>query len=139
MKVLFICKDNLGRSQAAEALFNMRAKTSKAESCAGSLDVKENFMLADRKLNKKVDDVIKIMKDDYKIDISKKVSKPFSLDTAKSADIVISMCSGNECVNIPNAEHWDIPNLLPLDFQGKREAIRTIDVKIRELLDRIEK
>ncbi len=137
MKVLFVCGDNMGRSQAAEALFNLHAKTSKAESCAGKLEIKENTTLSDIKNNKKVEDVVKILKKDYNIDISKKMAKPFSMDMTNNADIIISMCSEGECLNIPKAEHWDVPYLPPLDFKGKEEAIKALDEKIKDLLKRI--
>ncbi len=136
MRVLFVCGDNLGRSQVAEALFNLHAKRSKAESCAGKPEVKERRLLVDVR-HKSVEECLEIMKKDYGIDISRKVSKPFSAEMVNDADRVVILCSGSECPDVPGAEHWDIPKLSPLDLHGKQEVIKTIGTKVNELLNRI--
>jgi arsenate reductase len=132
-KVLFVCGDNLGRSQVAEALFNRRAKGSSAGSCAGKPEIKEKRKLREVPFEA-VKEVIEIMKSDYGIDMSNNISKPFSTEMVRRADKVVTLCAENECPNIAGAEHWDIPKFSQLDREEKRNAIRMLAEKVEALL-----
>ena len=135
MKILFICGDNVGRSQAAEAMFNAYARGSKAESCAGKPIWKAKKRLADIT---EAEAVISIMKSDYGIDLSEKFSKPFDQSMVDSADIVVTLCDESECPRIDGARHWDIPKLSRLDMEGKRSAIMGLEARVRELISSID-
>lgn len=136
--VLFICEHNMGRSQVAEALFNRHAKANRAKSCAGTPEVDRRRKLRDIPLDALIE-VIEIMKRDYGIDLGDKISKPFDLEIVKKADRVITLCSEEECPRIAGAEHWETPKFSQLDAEGKREAIRALDSKVKSLLKQMEK
>lgn len=135
MKVLFICGDNVGRSQAAEALFNKYAKKSTAWSCAGKPTwTKERDISNMEKEMPDVHDIVVIMKEDYGLDISKKVSKPFNKEMVAKSDRVIVMCDPKDCPKIKDAEYWNTPRLSLYDREGKREIIKWIEAKTRDLI-----
>lgn len=131
MRVLFICGDNVGRSQAAEALFNRYARNSVAESCAGKTTVKASKRLADIA---EAEALIGIMRSDYGIDISGRLSKPFNRSMVDAAGVVVTLCAESECPRIEGAMHWDIPKLGQLDTDGKRRVIMDIEARVKELI-----
>jgi protein-tyrosine-phosphatase len=137
MKVLFIDADNVGRSQAAEALFNKYAKGSSAWSCAGKPEHTTERKISDMRDWAAVKEVNEIMERDYGIDLYTKTSKPFNRDMVAKSDKVIILCDPKDCPIIENAEYWDIPRLSPLDHEGKRKVIKGIDEKVRTLLKAI--
>ena len=109
MKVLFVCKGNVGRSQIAEAVFN---KLSKHKSFSAGIEVNENE-------GQKIKDiplanlVIKSMKKEG-IDISENTRKQFKLESIPKFDKIIVMAERESVpkylLNRQNVEFWDIKN-----------------------------
>lgn len=87
MKVLFICKYNVGRSQMAEAIFNKFAKHSKAISAGAK---PEYYMMHHYGVMPKNDPVITVMRE-IGIDMKKKRMKKVSRKMVDEADIVIGL------------------------------------------------
>ena len=132
MRVLFICVDNIGRSQSAEALFNARAKKSLAESCGCDFrHGREPKKLADIR---EAEPVVQMMKEEYGIDISQRFMKPFDEKAVKRSDKVILLCNPSECPDVKSAEHWNTPRLSPLSWEERKKVIKSLDERIEALL-----
>ena len=119
-KVLFVCVENAGRSQMAEAFENHYGKGKLVASSAG-------VMLAD-KVNPKVVEVMK----EKGIDISINKPKLLTAKMAEDADIIITMgCSAEKFCPAPllrNVIDWGLedPKDKPIE-------------KVRQIRDEIEK
>jgi protein-tyrosine-phosphatase len=119
-KVLFVCVENAGRSQMAEAFANHYGKGKLVASSAG-------VMLAD-KVNPKV---VEVMKEEG-IDISINKPKLLTAKMAEDADIIITMgCSAEKFCPAPllrNVIDWGLedPKDKPIE-------------KVRQIRDEIEK
>jgi len=119
-KVLFVCVENAGRSQMAEAFANHYGKGKLVASSAG-------VMLAD-KVNPKVVEVMK----EKGIDISINKPKLLTAKMAEDADIIITMgCSAEKFCPAPllrNVIDWGLedPKDKPIE-------------KVRQIRDEIEK
>ncbi len=119
-KVLFICVENAGRSQIAEAFMNYYGKGKVVASSAG-------IMLAD-KVNPTVVEAMK----EKGIDISMNTPKLLTMKMAENADKIIAMgCSVEKYCPAPilkNVVDWNLE-----DPKGKPIA------KVREIRDEIER
>lgn len=119
-KILFVCVENAGRSQMAEAFANRYSKGKLMASSAG-------VMLADR-VNPLVVEVMK----EKGIDISKNKPKLLTTEMAQEADKIITMgCSVEKFCPAPllkNVVDWSLDD-------PKDEPIE----KVRQIRDEIEK
>jgi len=119
-KILFVCTENAGRSQMAEAFTNHHGKGKVEASSAG-------IMLAD-----KVDPLVVEAMKDKEIDISMNKPKLLTMKMAEEADKIITMgCSVEKVCPAPllkNVIDWGLE-----DPKGK--AIE----KVREIRDEIER
>ena len=87
MKVLFVCKYNIGRSRMAEAIFNKFSKKNHADSCG----VCTYYYL--KKFNGKVpvgDPVLKVASETG-LDITKKKIKQINRKLVENSDIIIAI------------------------------------------------
>ena len=119
-KVLFVCVENAGRSQMAEAFVNHYGKGKLLASSAG-------IMLADR-----VNPVVVEAMKEKGIDISTNKPKLLTTTMAEGADKIITMgCSVEKICPAPllkNVKDWELE-----DPKGKPLE------KVREIRDEIEK
>ena len=90
MKVLFICRSNAGRSKSAEAFFKQLTKKHEASSAGTevALEHKEGTPPGDR--------IIKIMLDEFGVDISKEKRVQATPEMLKRADKIIVMLEERE-------------------------------------------
>ena len=82
MKVLFVCKSNVGRSQMAEAFFNKLSK----KNIGSSAGISELF--SGKKLENIAGKIIKWMKEE-EINISEKFPKQLTKSIANNSDLVV--------------------------------------------------
>jgi protein-tyrosine-phosphatase len=96
--VLFVCIQNAGRSQIAEALFNARANGRAHARSAGS-----------RPAGAVHQEVIETMRE-VGIDLADRRPKPLDDDVVRGVDVVVTMGCDDECPYIPGARvvDWEI-------------------------------
>jgi arsenate reductase (thioredoxin) len=83
MKILFVCKSNIGRSQIAEAFFNQFSRYHKAISAG--IDTEE---YSGKRIGELSEKVCRCMLENG-IDISDKLSKPLTEKLANQSDLVV--------------------------------------------------
>ncbi|MCL4404664.1 MAG: hypothetical protein M1544_02025 [Candidatus Marsarchaeota archaeon] len=128
--VLFICKENAYRSQIAEALFNSIAKKNLAISASGAEPAKGVS-----------GDAIRLLKENYGIDMSKQMPKMLSEEMLKRANRVITVCDPNDCVLLPKkykAEHWNIPKFEGMEEEEKIKNLKLLYSMVKELVSELE-
>jgi len=117
-KVLFVCKQNAGRSQMSDALFQRAANGRHQSRSAGTRPAEH------------VHPVVADAMREIGIDISGNRPQKLTDDLAQWADVVVTMGCGDECPYIPGKKYidWDLTD--PAD--------KTID-EVREIRGDIER
>lgn len=126
--VLFVCVQNAGRSQMAEALFNDMAEGRALARSAGSRPAEA------------VHPVVAESMAEIGIDIAAARPKRLTPDVTEDVDFVVGMGCGDECPHVPGSKRidWDIPDpsgLSAYQVRGIRKEIkRQIDLLFSEVV-----
>lgn len=115
--VLFVCIQNAGRSQMAEALFNQMAEGRALARSAGSRP-------ADA-----VHPVVAESMAEIGLDIAGAKPKGLTPDVTEGVSHIVGMGCGDECPHVPGAQRydWDIPDpagLSAYQVRGIRNEIK---------------
>jgi arsenate reductase (thioredoxin) len=98
--VLFVCRQNAGRSQMSEALFERAAGRRHSASSAGTTPAEH--------VHPEVVDAMR----ELGIDLADRVPRELTTEAAEQADVVVTMGCGDECPYIPGKRYidWDLPD-----------------------------
>jgi arsenate reductase (thioredoxin) len=122
-RVLFVCKQNAGRSQMSAALFKRVADGRHESRSAGTRPAEHVHPV-----------VVDAMRE-VGIDVSQHHPQALTDDLARWADVVVTMGCGDECPYIPGKRYidWDLadPAGQPLDMVRKTRD--DIDRRVRDL------
>ncbi|MGH3006620.1 MAG: low molecular weight phosphatase family protein [Gaiellaceae bacterium] len=127
MNVLFVCVQNAGRSQMAEALFAQAAGRRHAARSAGTRPAAE--------VHPEVVDVMA----ELGFDLSGRVPRQLVQEDAEWADVVVTMGCGDACPYVPGTRYvdWELPDPAGKDLDDVRsireEIARRVDVLLTEL------
>jgi arsenate reductase len=125
--VLFVCRQNAGRSQMSQALFERAAGGGHAAASAGTTP-------ADR-VHPEVAEVMR----EVGLDVAGRIPRALTDELAQWADVVVTMGCGDECPYIPGKRYldWDLqdPHGRPLDeVRATRDDIaQRIDALLEDL------
>lgn len=120
-RVLFVCVQNAGRSQMAEALFTQAADGRHQARSAGS-----------RPAERVHPEVVEAMRE-HGLDLSHRTPRGLEREDAEWADVVVTMGCGDECPYIPGKRYvdWDLA-----DPAGKSvEEVRAMRDEIADRAD----
>ncbi len=125
--VLFVCVENAGRSQMAEAFFNNLAPEGIRATSAGTKPAKF--------VNPKV---VQLMKE-LGIDISKQRPKLLTEEMVKGAERVVILCGRKACPAIfhPTIEDWDLKDPAKQPLEKVREIRDEIERRVKVLVKSI--
>jgi arsenate reductase len=120
MKTLFVCVENAGRSQIAQALYERRGGEARS---AGSRPASE--------LHEAVVEAL----EEVGIDVSGRMPKALERDDVEWADLVVTMGCGDACPVIPGKEYldWNLPDPAGLCLEEVRELRSVIEEKVSSL------
>ena len=125
--VLFVCRQNAGRSQMSQALFERATGGRHQAMSAGTTPATHVHP-----------EVVKVMRE-LDIDLAGRTPQLLTADLATQADVVVTMGCGDECPLIPGKRYidWDLidPAGRPLDqVRGIRDEIdQRVHALVREL------
>jgi arsenate reductase len=122
VNVLFVCRENAGRSQLAEHLFNASAAGLHEARSAGSTPRDAVYPEVIEALRRRG------------IDASHATTKPLTTDLTEWADRVVTMGCGDECpVTGKPTEDWELD-----DVAGKSQAeVEEIAVQVAKRLSKL--
>jgi arsenate reductase len=123
VKVLFVCVQNAGRSQMAEALFRLAAEGRHEARSAGSnpaAHVHPEVVEAMRELG---------------VGLADHVPRRLERADAEWADLVVTMGCGDACPVIPGKryEDWELPDPAGKPLDAVRATRDEIEHRVREL------
>ena len=126
--VLFLCVHNAGRSQMAMGFFTALAGNRAVAWSGGS---EPGF---------EINPAAVAAMAERGIDISTEFPKPWTDETVRAADVVITMGCGDACPVFPGKryEEWVLDDPAGLDLPGVRPVRDEIERRVRTLLDELD-
>jgi arsenate reductase len=122
-RVLFVCKQNAGRSQMSAALFQRIAKSRHESRSAGTRPAEHVHPV-----------VVDAMRE-IGIDVSQRRPQALTDDLANWADVVVTMGCGDECPYIPGKRYidWDLEDPAGQPIDAVRRTRDEIGRRVRDL------
>ena len=122
--VLFVCRQNAGRSQMSQALFERAAQGRHRALSAGTAPAEHVHP-----------EVIQVM-DELAIDLRDREPQLLTRQLAERADLVITMGCGDECPVIPGKRYldWDLRDPHGLPIEQVREIRDEIGARVEALI-----
>ena len=126
--VLFLCIHNSGRSLAARVLLDHYAK--------GRIRVESAGSEPGNQLNPSVVAIL----EERGLDVSKEFPKPLVDETAREADVIVTMGCGDTCPVYPGKRYldWELTDPAGKPVEEVRPIIDEIDHRVRDLMDQLE-
>jgi arsenate reductase (thioredoxin) len=127
--VLFICRQNAGRSQISQALFEQAAGNRHRALSAGTSPAAHIHPA-----------VIEVMQE-IGIDLTSRTPTILTRELAEQADLIITMGCGDECPVIPGKQYtdWDLPDPADQPVKTVRSIRDEIVTRVRELVERLDR
>jgi protein-tyrosine-phosphatase len=125
--VLFLCTHNAGRSLAAKVLLDHYAQ--------GRVDVRSAGSEPGDQLNPAVVAVLI----DLGLDPAKEFPKPLTDETAREADVIVTMGCGDTCPVYPGKRYvdWVLDDPAGKPVEVVRPIVDDIDRRVKALLDEL--
>ncbi|UFS97063.1 arsenate reductase ArsC [Nocardia huaxiensis] len=126
--VMFVSTHNAGRTQMALGLFTRLAGDAAVAWSAGSAP------------SDQIDPIAVEAMAEIGIDIAEEYPKPWTEETVRAADVIITMTGSDTCPVYPGRryEDWDLPGLASdRTLVTEREVRDLIEIRVRGLLDEL--
>jgi arsenate reductase (thioredoxin) len=127
-RVLFVCVQNAGRSQMAEAFFTRAAAGDHEGRSAGS-----------RPADDVHPEVVEVMRE-VGIDLADRVPHRIERADAEWADVVVTMGCGDECPFVPGKRYvdWDLPDPAGRPLADVRAVRDEIQRRVGDLVSELD-
>jgi protein-tyrosine-phosphatase len=125
--VLFVCRQNAGRSQMSQALFERAANGRHRALSAGTTPAEH--------VHPEVVDVMR----EVGIDLANRRPRLLTRDLAEAADVVVTMGCGDACPHFPGKRYvdWDLPDPDGGTIAEVRALREEIESRVRALADEL--
>jgi protein-tyrosine-phosphatase len=137
MKVLFVCRANVIRSQMAEAWYNLLTGTKDAESAGTIVDV-PGETLGDRRPAHPAGGLAVDVMQEKRIDISSAIRTQVTPEMLPHYDAVINMAAPQYTPDwlaaAPNYIFWDISDPLGEGYERTAATRDIVEQKVKELI-----
>ena len=119
-RVLFVCAQNAGRSQLAQALYELRGGEARS---AGSEPAEE------------VHEAVVEALEEIGVDAANRKPRALTRDDVDWADLVVTMGCGDACPVIPGMRYvdWELPDPVGLCLEEVRELRADIERRVADL------
>jgi len=120
MKTLFVCVENAGRSQIAQALYEQRGGEARSAGSQPAAELHEAVVEALEEIG---------------IDVSGRVPRVLEREDVEWADLVVTMGCGDACPILPGKEYldWNLPDPAGLCLEEVRELRAVIENRVASL------
>ncbi|HEY6017885.1 MAG TPA: hypothetical protein VIU16_13940 [Gaiellaceae bacterium] len=117
MNVLFVCVQNAGRSQIAQALYERHGGVARSAGTRPAGEVHQSVVEALEEIG---------------IDVSRRRPKKLEREDVEWADLVVTMGCGDECPVLPGKSYvdWNLPDPVGLCLEEVRELVAVIEQRV---------
>jgi arsenate reductase len=128
-RVLFVCVQNAGRSQIAEALFRREADGRHEARSAGSAPAERVHP-----------EVVEVMRE-VGVDLEGRTPHGLDEDDVRWTDVVVTMGCGDACPVLPGKRHvdWELPDPGGRPLDEVRAVRNGIDEHVRALVSELDR
>lgn len=139
MKVLFVCRQNVGRSQMAKAFYNELTHSHDA-GAAGTHVLEPGQTILERKATSTSKNffVLDVMKD-AGIDISNYTRQPLDRRDLSKFDVIVSMANKDDTPNwlliSPKYQYWDVKDPRGQDYAITAQVRDDIKSRVQSLIN----
>lgn len=141
MKVLFICHQNVGRSQMAKAFYNHLSKSSDAEAAGTSVDVPGQTIAERKRASDSKNFYVLDVMNEVGIDMSQATRIPLTEEMHRQYDIIVSMEKRENTpewlLNSPKYVYWDVPDPRGQDLVRTRATRDDITQRVENLFSEL--
>ncbi len=118
--VLFVCVENAGRSQLAQALYERRGGEARSAGTRPAAELHEAVVEALEEIG---------------IDVSERVPRSLTREDVEWADLVVTMGCGDACPVLPGKDYrdWNLPDPVGLCLEEVRELRSVIEDRVAQL------
>jgi arsenate reductase (thioredoxin) len=126
--VLFVCKQNAGRSQMSQALFERAARG------------RHNALSAGTTPAQRVHPQVVTVMNELGIDLADRTPQQLTSELAQRADLVVTMGCGDECPYIPGKRYidWDLTDPAGQPIEVVRAIRDDIGHRVHALVDDVD-
>jgi arsenate reductase (thioredoxin) len=126
--ILFVCRQNAGRSQISQALFEQAAHGRHHALSAGTTPADHLHP-----------EVIEVMRE-VRIDLSERTPRLLTLELAERVDVVVTMGCGDQCPFIPGKRYidWVLPDPASRSSEEVRAIRDEIGQRVLDLLSALD-
>jgi protein-tyrosine-phosphatase len=119
-RVLFVCVENAGRSQLAQALYELRGGDARSAGSQPADDLHEAVVEALEEIG---------------VDVGGRRPKALTNEDVEWAELVVTMGCGDACPVLPGKRYldWDVPDPAGLCLEEVRELRAAIERRVAEL------
>jgi len=119
-RVLFVCVENAGRSQIAQALYERRGGEARSAGSKPAVELHEAVVEALEEVG---------------IDVSGRTPKALDREDVEWADLVVTMGCGDACPVLPGKRYvdWNLPDPAGVSLADAREIRDEIARRVEEL------
>jgi arsenate reductase (thioredoxin) len=127
--VLFVCRQNAGRSQISQALFEKAAPSRHRALSAGTTPA-ANIHAS----------VVEVMQE-IGIDLTDRTPTLLTRELADQADLIITMGCGDQCPVIPGKHYldWNLPDPADQPIATVRATRNDINIKVHDLIVKLDR
>ena len=119
-RVLFVCVQNAGRSQLAQALYELRGGDARSAGSSPGDEIHEAVVEALEEIG---------------VDVSHRVPRALTRDDVEWADLVVTMGCGDACPVLPGKQYvdWNLADPAGMCLEEVRELRSVIERRVAEL------
>ena len=140
MKILFVCRGNIGRSQMAKEFFNsLSSKENIADACGTRVGEFEGQRIRDVQTNSVEDDIRSM--NEVGLDISNNSRKNITEEMVEESDVVIVMAEKDTwpeyLLGNPKVVYWEVENPKGQTYEKTCEIRDKVKELVKEYLEKL--
>lgn len=140
MKVLFVCRQNVGRSQMAKAFYNAMTHTNNAEAAGTNVNEIGQTLRERKETSKSKNFFVLDVMNDVRIDMANYTRSPLKYDLLAQYDKIVSMVGDADTpawlLESSKYIHWDVKDPRGQDYATTARVRDEIKAKVMELISK---